>query len=229
MKNKILLIDDDIILRDSLHLMLTKRGYQIDVAQDGRSGLRKAYAFNPDLIILDIMLPDMDGWELCRHLRQVCDVPIMMLTALGSKEDVVRGLDMGADAYVVKPVTIEELQARIRTVLRRFARSKLGRSNGTPSLSHNNLVIDFSNYEVTLDRKPVDLSPTEFRLLSVLAQHKGRVLSHEFLLSEVWGPERKGDTAILHQYISYLRRKLEMKPSSSKLIRNKWNFGYQFG
>jgi DNA-binding response OmpR family regulator len=229
MQTKILLIDDDAPLCDTLRSTLTKKGYQIEVAHDGRSGLHKADAFNPDLILLEIMLPDMDGWEVCHRFRQITDVPIIMLTALNSKENVIKGLDLGADAYVVKPVTVKELEARIRAVLRRVARSTTNRSLRAQRFRDGNLVIDFAQCEVTVDGKRVGLTPTEFRLLSVLAQHKGHFLPHEYLLCEVWGPESKNEITLLHQYISYLRRKVERKTSRPNLIYSKWGVGYRLG
>jgi two-component system KDP operon response regulator KdpE len=182
------------------------------------------------LVILDIMLPDMDGWQTCRRFREMSDVPIIMLTALGSEENVVEGLNLGADDYIVKPVTADELVARIRALLRRASRSTTGSSNGRePILTYDHLVIDFDKHEVTAEGKRVDLSPTEFRLLSVLSRHRGRVLPHEFLLSEVWGPEYVGEVDYLRLYISYLRRKIEKDPSDPSLIHNEWGVGYRFG
>jgi two-component system response regulator VicR len=229
MKDKILLIDDDVPLGDVLRLMLTRRGFEVKVAYDGLSGLQEAYAFDPDVILLDVMLPDVDGWEVCQRFRQMVDVPIIMLTALNSKENVVKGLDLGADDYVVKPVTVEELEARIRAVLRRVARSTPSRSFRPQKFRDGSLVIDFAKHEVTVDHKRVALTPTEFRLLTVLAHHKGQFLSHEYLLCEVWGSEYKHERALLHQYISYLRRKVEKKTSRPNLIYSKWGVGYRLG
>lgn len=227
----ILVVDDDVLLCDALRLMLTRLDFQVEVAHDAVTGLRKAYSLKPDVIVLDIMMPSMDGWQACRRFREMSDVPIIMLTALDSQENIVKGLNLGADDYLVKPVTAEELAARIRAVLRRASRSN---SNGNgPSrrsvFTQDNLVVDFDKYEVTLEGKRVDLSPTEFRLLSVLVHYQGRVLPHEFLLREVWGSEYVGEIDYLRLYISYLRRKLEKDPSSPDLIHNEWGVGYRFG
>jgi DNA-binding response OmpR family regulator len=229
----VLIIDDDTLLCEALQLMLTKMSFQIETAHDAITGLRKAYNFKPDVILLDIMMPSMDGWQTCKRFREMSDVPIIMLTALDSQENVVKGLDLGADDYIVKPVIADELAARIRAVLRRASRSTPSDGNGSgkrePIFTQDNLVIDFDKYEVTVDNERVDLTPTEFRLLSTLARYKGRVLPHEFLLTEVWGSEYVGEIDYLRLYISYLRRKLEKDKSKPSLIHNEWGIGYRFG
>ena len=231
MATTLLLIDDDASLGESLRFMLTKKGFRVEIAYDAITGLQKAYALKPDAIILDIMLPDMDGLQVCRRFREMSDVPIMMLTALSSEQNIIEGLDRGADDYVVKPVTAGELSARIRALLRRSSRTTTPNVSGSrePIFSHDNLVIDFDKHEVTVDGKRVDLSPTEFRLLSVMARHKGRVLPHEFLLTEVWGPEYVGEVDYLRLYVSYLRRKIEKNRAEPGLIQNEWGVGYRFG
>jgi two-component system KDP operon response regulator KdpE len=210
--------------------MLIKSGFQVEVAHNGISGLKKAYALKPDAVLLDIMLPDMDGWQVCRRIREMSDIPIIMLTALGSDENVVEGLNLGADDYIVKPVAVEELIARIRALLRRTLRSNpKERKHREPIFTYDYLVIDFDKYEVTVAGKKVRLSPTEFRLLSVLSRYQGRLLPHKFLLSEVWGPEYVSEEEYLRLYISYLRRKIETDPSNPRLIHNEWGVGYRFG
>ena len=213
-----------------LEVMLNEKGFRVDVAYNGITGLEKAYALKPDVVILDIALPDMDGWETCRRFREMSDVPIIMLSALGAEENVAKGLDLGADDYIVKPVTTGELVARIRALLRRVSGSNRNGANGRQLiLAYDNLMIDLRKHEVTVDGNRVDLSPTEFRLLNVLLRHKGRVLPHEFLLTEVWGPEYRGEMDYLRLYIGYLRRKLEKDPSEPTLIQNEWGIGYRFG
>jgi len=231
MAHSVLLIEDDVVLSETLRLMLTKKGFNVEVAADAITGLQKAYASKPDVILLDIMLPGMDGWQACSRFREMSDVPIIMLTAMGADENVVKGLDMGADDYIVKPVTADELTARIRALLRRVSRSDTGRNTRGRGqlLKVDYLIIDFDKHEVTVDGNRIDLSPTEFRLLSVLARHKGRMLPHEFLLNEVWGPEYRGDIDYLRLYISYLRRKIEKDHSKPSLIHNEWGVGYRFG
>jgi two-component system KDP operon response regulator KdpE len=229
MNAKVLFIDDDIQLSEMVVLVLSDLGFQVELAHDGSTGLRKAYEFKPDIIVLDIMMPGLDGWQTCQRFREMTDVPIIMLTALGSQDNVIKGLNLGADDYLVKPVTAQELAARIRALLRRVSRSNGNGQKKQPILTQDNLVIDLNKYEVTLDGERVDLSPTEFRLLAVLAKYKGRVLPHEFLLTEVWGAEYSGEIDYLRLYISYLRRKLERDPSNPTLIHNEWGIGYRFG
>jgi DNA-binding response OmpR family regulator len=229
MNAKVLFIDDDVQLSEMVDLVLTELGFQVELAYDGTTGLRKAYEVKPDIIVLDIMMPGMDGWQTCQRFREMTDVPIIMLTALGSQDNVIKGLNLGADDYLVKPVTAQELAARIRALLRRVSRTNGNGQKKQPILTQDNLVIDLNKYEVTLDGERVDLSPTEFRLLAVLAKYKGRVLPHEFLLTEVWGAEYAGEIDYLRLYISYLRRKLERDPSNPTLIHNEWGIGYRFG
>ena len=229
MSTTILLVDDDGLLCKTFELILTDMGFSVEMAHNGVEGLKKAYKLQPDVILLDVMMPDMDGWETCQRFKEMCDVPIIMLTAIDSQENVIKGLDLGADDYIVKTVTAEELGARIRAVLRRASRSSVSSGQQKPIITQDNLVIDFDKHEVTVDNKRVDLSPTEFRLLSVLARHKGRVLPHDFLLTQVWGPEYIGEIDYLRLYISYLRRKLEKDPSNPSLIYNEWGVGYRFG
>jgi two-component system KDP operon response regulator KdpE len=158
------------------------------------------------------------------------DVPIIMLTALGSAENITKGLNLGADDYIVKPVTAEQLSARIQAVLRRVSRSKVARNpDRTAIFAYDNLCIDFDRHEVKVGNERVDLTPTEFRLLSLLAQHQGRMLPHDFLLREVWGTEYTNEVEYLRLYIGYLRRKLEKDASRSSLIQNEWGIGYRFG
>ena len=228
----VLIIDDDTLLCEALRLMLSKMDFEVEVANDAITGLRTAYAFKPDVILLDIMMPSMDGWQTCQRFREMSDVPIIMLTALDSQDNVVKGLDLGADDYIVKPVVANELAARIRAVLRRTTRSNSSTGNGNgrePIFKQDSLVIDFDKYEVMVENERVDLTPTEFKLLSVLARYKGRVLPHEFLLTEVWGPEYVGEIDYLRLYISYLRRKLEKNKAKPSLIHNEWGIGYRFG
>jgi DNA-binding response OmpR family regulator len=231
MAETLLLIEDDAALSETLRFMLTKKGFQVEIANDAITGLQKAYAVKPDAIILDVMLPDMDGWQTCSRFREMSDVPIIMLTALGSEKDVVKGLNLGADDYIVKPVTAEELAARVNALLRRVSRSSMNSGGGGRNsiLKCDYLTIDFDKHEVTVDGKRVDLSPTEFRLLSVMARHQGRMLPHEFLLNEVWGQEYIGEIDYLRLYISYLRRKIEKDSSKPSLIHNEWGIGYRFG
>lgn len=230
MRKKILVIDDDQSLRNNLKDILTSLGYETITAGAAVEGLQEAYKTKPNLIILDVMLPGMDGWQTCQRFREMSNVPILMLTALGSEDDVVKGLEMGADDYVVKPVTMRELGARVKALLRRAELSS-DKNNLDVSkfIQYQDLIIDFDKHEVTRKNNRIDLSPTEFRLLSCLVKHQGRVLPHSFLLTQVWGAEYSGELDHLRLYISYLRRKIEDDPSKPDLIKNEWGIGYRFG
>lgn len=229
MSVKVLLIDDDASLGETIRFMLTKKDFQVEVAHNAMAGLRKWYDSKPDVVILDIMLPDMDGFELCRRLREISDVPIIMLTALGSEKNLVEALDLGADDYIVKPVTVEILTARIRAVLRRTNGRNINGNGRKPVFVYDSLIIDFDKRQVMIEGEPIHLSPTEYRLLSVMAKHKGRMLPHEFLLTEVWGPDYAQEADYLRLYVSYLRQKIEKNPSQPNLIHNEWGVGYRFG
>jgi two-component system KDP operon response regulator KdpE len=229
MAARLLLVDRDIHLCRFLQLIMTKRGFHVEVAHDASSGLRKAYALRADLVILDIMMPDLDGWQLCSRLRDMCDVPIIMLTAPGSPDYVVQGLELGADAYLVKPVAVEELVARVRALLRRASGTNVYRRHLAPEMRYDQLMIDYSERRVSIDGRPVSLSPLEFRLLTVLAKHPGRMLPHSYLLREVWGPEYSGQINTLRGYIRSLRQKIEANPSQPSLITSEWGIGYRFG
>ena len=226
---RVLLIDDDKAWCRLVDLMLTRKGFQVDVAHDAIAGLKKAYNAKPDVILLDIMLPGMDGRETCRRFREMSDVPIIMLSALSAVGDVVQGLDVGADGYIPKPVTGDVLAARIHALMRTICRSGKERFDGSPLLAFDHLVIDFENHEVRVDGQRVALTPNEFSLLAVLARNRGQVLSHEYLLRQVWGLEHIGDSNYLRLYIRYLRRKLEKDPTDPKLIHSEWGVGYRFG
>jgi len=224
-----LLIDDDPEFCAYIQLLLSKQGFDVEVARDAISGLKRGYATSPDLILLDMMMPGMDGRDTLRRFREMSDVPIVMLTALSAEEDMIRGLELGADEYLTKPITSAELVARIQAVLRRTTRSSRSRRGAVPNFVHDKLVVDFDKREVTLAGDRVELTPNEFSLLSVLVSNRGRVLSQEFLLREVWGPEYIDDKNYLRLYIRYLRRKLEPDPSNPRMIHTEWGVGYRFG
>jgi DNA-binding response OmpR family regulator len=229
MATKILLIDDDAYFCKYVHMLLSKQGFDVEVAYDAISGLKCGYANSPDLILLDIMMPGTDGRETLRRFREMSDVPIVLLTALSSEEDMIRGLELGADEYLTKPVASAELIARIQAVLRRTTRSSRSRRGAVPNFVHDKLVVDFDKREVTVAGERVELTPNEFALLSVLVNNHGRVLSPEFLLREVWGSEYIDEKSYLRLYIRYLRRKLEPDPSHPRMIRTEWGVGYRFG
>lgn len=222
---KILLIDDDRDLLKLLEVGLEQEGFEVLTAVDGSEGLRVAFRVHPDLVILDIMLPGMDGWETCRRLRELSGVPIIMLTAKAREMDIVRGLTLGADDYITKPFGVSELVARVQACLRR---AESGNSR-VPSamLSSGDLTIDFARHRVMLRGEPVDLTPTEFRLLSYLARNRGSVVPHRTLLREVWGPEYEDELQYLKLYVHYLRRKIEDDPHQPEYVITQWGVGYR--
>jgi DNA-binding response OmpR family regulator len=223
---KILIVDDDAALVKVLSLSLEREGFEVIAALSGAEALRKAYELRPDLVILDIMMPQMDGWVTCRRLREIADMPIIMLTAKGSEKDVVHGLDLGADDYITKPCSSEELKARIRALLRRA--QSVDKTNWQVIYDDGRLKIDLSRQQVTVNDVLIDLTPTEFRLLACLVQRNGQVVPHRELLTEVWGPEYSDQVSYLSVYIRYLRQKIERNPSQPIYILTKWGMGYRF-
>lgn len=221
---KILVIDDDRELLKLLELGLEGEGFEVLTAGDGAEGLRMAFRAHPDLVILDIMMPGMDGWETCQRLRELSDVPIIMLTAKARDVDVVKGLTIGADDYIVKPFGVAELVARVRSCLRRAESADSGAKSAI--LVSGDLMIDLARHRVTVRGELVDLTPTEFRLLSHLARNSTRVVPHRTLLREVWGPEYGDELDYLRLYVSYLRRKIEKDPANPEIIKTAWGVGY---
>ena len=228
MNETILAIDDDRDLTHMLKAQLERKNYRVVLASSGREGLQKAYQVRPDLIILDIMMPGMDGWEVCRRLRELSNVPIIMLTARSIKGDVVKGLEAGADDYLTKPFSSKELDARIQAVLRRSDDKNGQRGSRSSFYSNGYLSIDFDRRVVTIKGERIELTPTEFKLLSCLVRNEGRVLPHRYLLTEVWGPEYADDVDYVKLYIRYLRLKIEKDPSNPVYIMTEWGVGYRF-
>lgn len=228
MNHKILVIDDDQDLAQMLKAQLEMMDYKVVTASNGRDGLKKSYQVRPDLVVLDIMMPDMDGWETCSRLRELSNVPIIMLTARNMKGDVVKGLEYGADDYLTKPFSSAELNARIQAVLRRSKDSN-GPNKSRPTFYSNGyLNIDAEKRIVTVNGKRIDLTPTEFKLLSCMVRNEGRVLPHRYLLTEVWGPEYADEVDYVKLYVRYLRLKLEEDPSNPAYILTEWGVGYRF-
>jgi len=218
---KILIIEDEIKIARFLELELSHEGYEVDQSHDGREGFNKALGGEYDLIILDIMLPSMNGIEVLRKLRQSSDIPVIMLTAKDEVMDKVVGLDMGADDYMTKPFAIEELLARIRTGLKR----KLVRNTSGKSLSSGNLSLDTEKYSVTYGKDRLELTRREFELLKYLLENKNIVLTRDRLLEAVWGYDYSGDTNVVDVYIRYLRSKIDEK-YDIKLIHTIRGVGY---
>lgn len=225
-KGKLLIIDDDAKLVQALELYLSKAGYEVITAADGLEGLQEVYAHRPDLIILDIMMPKMDGWKACRRIREVSDVPIIMLTARGQEYDKVKGLKQGADDYVAKPFGLKELAARVEAVLRRTRLPPP--AEGAVLYADEELVIDSERWEVSRQGEPLELTATERRLLFYLVHNAGRVLTHRQLLESVWGPEYIDEVDYVKLYIWRLRQKIEEDPSQPRYILTERGIGYKF-
>lgn len=222
----VLVIDDDKTLLRLLQEALTKAGYQVILTSNGIDGLQEMYARQPDLVLLDVMMPRMDGWETLSRIRQISRVPVIMLTAKDGEQEKVRGFNLGVDDYVTKPFSFAELVARAGAVLRRARTSAPVAKN--KRYSSGDLVLDVDAHRVTKGGKLVELTPTEFRLLETLAEHAGRVLTHEQLLEKVWGYDAGEDTGYIKRYIWYLRQKLEDDPTNPQHILTERGFGYSF-
>ncbi len=223
--SRILIVEDERKIARFLELELQHEGYEVDTAGDGRTGLEKALTWKPDLMILDLMLPELSGIEVCRRLRHESDLPIIMLTAKDDVSDKVMGLDMGADDYMTKPFAIEELLARIRVGLKKHRASSAAASPSV--LTSGKLSLDPAKYAVTWDGQPITLTKKEFDLLKYLMQHKGQAVTRDALLSDVWGYDYAGDTNVVDVYIRYLRHKID-EPFQVKTIHTIRAVGYMF-
>lgn len=226
-KARLLVIEDDINLVEALKLYFSTAGYVVTSATDGREGLMEIYLQQPDLVILDIMMPGLDGWEVCDRIREVSDVPIVMLTARGQEAEKVRGLQLGADDYVAKPFSLRELEARVESVLRRARMAPMVRNRVL--YADDDLVIDSENWEVSRGGKPIDLTATERRLLFLLAENQGRVMTTTRILERIWGQEYVGEAKYVKLYIWRLRQKIEPDPGSPVYIHTERGIGYRFG
>lgn len=227
MKRRILIIDDDPDLAQLLKLRLDGANFETTVALRGLEGLQQAYRIQPDLVILDLNLPDLDGWTVCQRLREMSNVPIMALSASTTKSHLVRALNLGADDFVTKPFNWDELLARLQALLRRASLDgqPSNQQRSTSPRGHS-LLLDPTRQTVTVHGKSVELTPIEFRLLSCLHRHAGRVLPHHYLLLEVWGPQYVDRINYVKLYIRYLREKIESDPRNPQFLRTEWGVGY---
>jgi DNA-binding response OmpR family regulator len=223
---RVLVIDDAQADRRLLRDALEADGFDVEEAQDGQEGLRKLFADRPDAVLLDVLMPGMDGWAVCERIREFTETPVIMLTSLDREEEIVRGLELGADDFVSKPVSPRQLIARVKAVLRR-AHSHTEESDEF-RYDDGTLVIDTVQHEVLLSGRTVDLSPTEFKLLVSLAEAPGRVHEYGSLLASVWGDEYVDDIDFLRVYVWRLRKKLEDTPEHPKRIVTERGFGYRF-
>ena len=228
MNSPILMIDDDNALLRLTELNLTKAGYRFVSAQHGIAGLQMLEHEHPSLVLLDVSMPKLDGWETCRLIREISDVPIIMLTGRDEETDKARGLDLGADDYLTKPFGFVELQARIRAMFRRATMPSVNQQHRQKTRFHTGgLVVDIPSHHVTLYGKPVALTPTEFRLLEHMLKHAGMVLTHSQLLTAAWGFAYSEATELLKPTISRLRQKVEDDPSHPTLIQTVHGVGYR--
>lgn len=225
-KGKLLIIDDDDKLVEAIELYLKRAGYDIITAADGLQGMQQMYGQRPDLIVLDVMLPKMDGWEACQRIREISNVPIIMLTARGQETDKVMGLKLGADDYVAKPFSLKELEARVEAVLRRTRLPPPAK--GRILYADDELVIDSERLEVSRRGERVQLTATEQRLLFYLVENASQVLTNEQILETVWGSEYVNEVDYIKLYIWRLRQKIEEDPRQPKYILTERGIGYRF-
>lgn len=225
MQNKILIVDDDENICELLNLYLKKDGFDTSIAYNGRQAVELAEKYNPDLILLDIMLPELDGWQVCREIRKKSEVPIIMLTAKGETFDKILGLELGADDYVTKPFDTKEVVARIKAVLRRSTENE--KTEKTEEVRYDKLVINLTNYELVVDGKPIDTPPKELELIYHLASNPNRVYTRDQLLDEVWGFDYYGDSRTVDVHVKRLREKLE-DVSDKWSLKTVWGVGYKF-
>ena len=222
MPKKILIVEDEANIRELLRLYLEREGYTVLEAENGVEGIKKWKSDKPDMLLLDVMMPVMDGWEVCKEIRAESDVPIIMLTAKGETADRVSGLEMGADDYIVKPLEMPEVIARGRAVFRRIAPD-----DAPEKLTFDNLVIDKQAYDLVIKGKRVDAPPKEIELLYFLASNPNRVFTRAQLLDEVWGFDYFGDTRTVDVHVKRLREKLE-GVSDKWEVKTVWGVGYKF-
>ncbi|MCH5252960.1 MAG: response regulator transcription factor [Lachnospiraceae bacterium] len=232
-KKKILIVDDDSNIAELISLYLTKECFQCEIAEDGETALKKHTTFKPDLILLDIMLPGIDGYDVCREIRKQYATPIIMLSAKGEVFDTVLGLELGADDYIMKPFDTKEMVARVRAVLRRYTPAQSAPSDSVSVseetgeiIRYTDLVISLSNYSVTYLGNSVDMPPKELELLYFLATHPNQVFTREQLLDRIWGYEYVGETRTVDVHIKRLREKIKDHPEWA--LATVWGIGYKF-
>ena len=222
---KIMVVDDDKNICELLRLYLEKEGYQVVIANDGKEAVELNEKENPELILLDIMLPQLDGWQVCREVRKKSNMPIIMITAKGETFDKVLGLELGSDDYVVKPFDPKEIVARIKAIMRRTG--KTAAEADVKEVSYDKLVVNMTKYELKVDGKVIDTPPKELELLYHLASNPNRVYTRDQLLDEVWGFEYYGDSRTVDVHIKRLREKLE-GVSDQWTLKTVWGVGYKF-
>ena len=221
---KVLIVDDDRNICELLRLYLQKDGFDTEIANDGSEAIELQKKYNPDIILLDVMMPKLDGWQVCREIRKTSDVPIIMITAKGEVFDKILGLELGADDYISKPFDTKEVIARIKAVLRRTTDKT---KNENEEVRFDKLIINLTNYELIVDGKKIDTPPKELELIYHLASNPNRVYTRDQLLDEVWGFDYYGDSRTVDVHVKRLREKLE-SVSSNWALRTVWGVGYKF-
>ncbi|TCT17535.1 DNA-binding response OmpR family regulator [Melghiribacillus thermohalophilus] len=227
-EHTILIVEDEKEIGELVKDYLERAGYQVVLAFDGKEGLHLFYEKKPTLVVLDIMLPEIDGIEVCRMIRTASSIPIIMMTAKKSETDKIIGLGIGADDYVTKPFSPGELVARIKAQLRRYIHFSAPAENQNQTLKFGQLEIDLKGYNVYVHGKPIHLSAKEFQLLHFLATHPGQVFSKEQLFNQIWGFDSYGDLNTVTVYIRKIREKIEPDPSNPTFIKTVWGIGYKF-
>lgn len=226
MSKRILVVEDDIAIGNLIKMTLATQRYEYDIAKNGNSALQKALAMNPDVIILDLGLPDIDGVELISKIRSWTQTPIIVVSARGEEHDKINALDAGADDYVTKPFSVEELLARIRVALRRMS-FEYQQENEPSVFVNGHLQINYAANTVFVNEKEVHLTPIEYKLLVILSKHVGKVLTHNFILKEVWHNALQSDVPSLRVFMATLRKKVENNPANPKLIQTHVRVGYR--
>lgn len=226
MREKILVIDDDLEFLDLTRTWLQNAGYEVLTAEDGSVGLRRVYSSRPNLVLLDVNMPKIDGWMVCHRIREICDIPVIMVTVNGQKTDLLRGFSLGVDDYITKPVDFRELVARVGAVLRRTDSAM--QDDGPGTFNNGEIEVDWKSRQVYVRGELVKLSPTEFKLLSCLIKNRGWIVTHEQLLDKAWGPNYIADKSFVKLYVRYLRQKIEKDPHTPRLIVTERGVGYRF-
>ena len=225
MNTKILMIDDDLNICESVKLYLEHEGYEVKIANDGVQGIETFKLYSPDIVLLDIMMPKKDGWQVCREIREISGTPIIMLTAKGEVFDKVLSLELGADDYLIKPFDMRELSARTKAILRRCQAE--GDKHGDETIRFENLEISRQKYELKICGKPVDVPPKELELIYFLASNSNHVFTRDQLLDKVWGFDYLGDSRTVDVHVKRLREKLD-GVSSEWNLKTVWGIGYKF-
>jgi DNA-binding response OmpR family regulator len=226
MREKVLLVEDDIEFLNLTRTWLHNAGYEVFTAGDGVEGMRRVFSSRPDIVILDANIPKMDGWEVCRRIRDMSDIPVLMVTVNGQKSDKLKGFTMGADDYLPKPVDFHELVARVQAILRRTR--MVTRDNKPSTFNNGDIEVDWGSRQVWVRGERVKLSPTEFKIMSCLIKSRGWIVTHEQLLEKAWGPNYIGDKSFVKLYIRYLRQKIEQDPHKPQIIMTERGVGYYF-